>query len=194
MIAPSTSDGQHLSNLIYLASGVEVLPPKPVDLRAAALYYARRYGWPVFPLKPRGKEPLTSRGFKDATTETALIERWWHQHPDANIGVPTGLLSEGGCGFDVIDLDGEAGIASFAMLATEDIPPPPIAIAFTPGDPARDRSPGRHHYLKATGDGNATKLLPGVDYRGTFGYVVVPPSLGPHGVGYAWIQRPEEIA
>ncbi len=193
MTAPSTSDGQHLSNLIHLAGGVEVLPPKPVDLRAAALYYARRYRWPVFPLRSRGKEPLTSRGFKDATTLTPLIEFWWGRWPDANIGVPTGLLSEGGCGFDVIDLDGEAGIASFAMLAPVDVPTP-TAIAFTPGDPARDRAPGRHHYLRATGDGNATKLLPGVDYRGVGGFVVVPPSLGPHGVGYAWIQRPEEIA
>jgi hypothetical protein len=33
-----------------------------------------------------------------------------------------------------------------------------------------------HLYIAATGDGNTTEFVPGVDYRGKSGYVVVAPS------------------
>ena len=58
-------------------------------LLRAALAYAV-LGWAVFPCKPRGKEPLTRHGFKDATTDGVVIESWWRRWPDANIGVATG--------------------------------------------------------------------------------------------------------
>ena len=38
----------------------------------AALEYAA-HGWPVFPLAPNAKTPLTAHGFKDATTDEAQI-------------------------------------------------------------------------------------------------------------------------
>jgi len=58
----------------------------------AALEYAR-HGIPVFPLVPKGKAPLTAHGFKDATDDEAKIRAWWTATPDANIGMPTGLVT-----------------------------------------------------------------------------------------------------
>ena len=58
-------------------------------------------GYPVFPCAPGGKSPLTERGFHDATVDPEQIEKWWSQHPSANIGIPT-------AGLVVIDIDGEA--------------------------------------------------------------------------------------
>jgi len=58
----------------------------------AALEYAR-HGIPVFPLLPNGKTPLTAHGFKDATIDEAKITAWWTSTPDANIGMPTGLVT-----------------------------------------------------------------------------------------------------
>jgi len=59
------------------------------ELGAAALWYAEN-GYSVLPLKPEGKTPLTSHGFKDATTDRGQIEKWWHRWPNANIGYALG--------------------------------------------------------------------------------------------------------
>src|SRR4051812_5364940 len=69
------------------------------NLLAAALYYATRWAWPVFPLRPGDKRPLTEHGFKDASRDPDRIRAWWKATPQANIGVPTGLA------FDVLDVD-----------------------------------------------------------------------------------------
>ena len=53
----------------------------------AALAYAQRFGFPVFPCKPRTKEPQMPNGFQDATTDETIIRAWWSQTPDANIGL-----------------------------------------------------------------------------------------------------------
>lgn len=70
----------------------------------AALSYAQR-GWPVLPLRPGEKTPLTTNGFKDATTDEATIQKWWEQTPDANVGIRVGLES----GLIVIDVDNKNG-------------------------------------------------------------------------------------
>ena len=54
-----------------------------------ALEYARR-GWPVFPLVPGAKNPLTPNGVYDATTDEAEINALWTLYPQANIGTPVG--------------------------------------------------------------------------------------------------------
>jgi hypothetical protein len=76
----------------------------PVELTAVVavekvLELAKRY--PVFPCRrrdetdatgrvQRAKSPLTKSGFKDATQDEQQIRRWWSDHPDALVGVPTG--------------------------------------------------------------------------------------------------------
>lgn len=150
---------------------------EPTALKRAALAYAAR-GVAVFPLAPGGKVPLTTNGFKNATTDFTQVNRWWTSTPQANIGAPTGLL------FDVIDVDGPEGIAS--LLARQDgldaIPGGTIGRSITP------RGGGHHLFIPAAaGRKNGTKLLPGVDCRALGGYVVMPPSRGANGRIYRWL-------
>jgi len=71
-----------------------------------------RQGVGVFPCKNTPadpechKAPLTIRGFKDASTEEAIIRGWWQCWPDALIGV----VAEKFCAVDV-DLQHEAARA-----------------------------------------------------------------------------------
>ncbi len=137
----------------------------PPSLLHAALWYAR-HDVPVFPLRPGGKQPLPgSRGFKDATTDPDRIHAWWDgPGADRNIGTPTGHR------FDVIDLDGPAAL-QYMYGGTTPLADrlPVLATVKTP------RAGGQHVYVPATGRGN-TATADGVDYRGTGGYVVIPPS------------------
>ncbi|NLE75621.1 MAG: hypothetical protein GX605_02565, partial [Chloroflexi bacterium] len=145
------------------------MPDAP--MLAAALAYAAR-GWAVFPCKPRGKEPLTPHGCKDATTDAARVRAWWAKWPRANVGIacgPSGLV--------VLDVDGDAGRASWAQLGQSG------------QTPTATTGKGQHLYYQANGHhvGNsAGKLGPGLDVRGAGGYVVAPPSVHPSGAVYAW--------
>src|SRR5437867_2367553 len=78
----------------------------------AAIDYAGR-GWPVLPL--RGKIPATPHGSKDATTETAVIQKWFGMWPNANVGIATGSKS----GLLVLDVDGSEGEKSLRALEAE---------------------------------------------------------------------------
>lgn len=69
--------------------------------------------WAIFPIKPRGKEPLTRNGCKDATRSLAQVTEWWVRWPEANIGLATGER------YWVIDIDGEAGEQSWMDLASQ---------------------------------------------------------------------------
>src|SRR5690349_21340480 len=158
------------------------------NLGKSALYYAQRIGWPVFPLKPGGKQPATPHGFHDATRDPEQISSWWTAMPDANIGTPTGT---DGCGYDVIDVDRDEqwpnpaqGFQSWARMLHADCPPGCSTDTFCPGDStltirARAVTPrgGRHIYVPASGSRNAGNIQPGIDIRGDGGYVALPPSL-----------------
>lgn len=139
-----------------------------------SIYWARR-GFAVVRLVPGGKEPLVPRsqggqGLRDATTDEAVIRRWWEQTPDANIG--------GRCdGRVVLDVDVKNG-GSWAAVA---------------------QWTGGSRHLSGRGDGGGhliytlspaqlaevdkvrqSKLAEGVDIRiDVRGYVVLPPSTHP---------------
>jgi len=153
-----------------------MLPAGPeTGLLAAALFYAQ-HGWPVFPCKPRGKQPLVSRGFHSATRGPETIREWWRRWPEANIGIP--------CGddFTVLDIDGPDGESALNALGREHGPPLPDTLAATTGR-------GRHLYFGACGLRNSTgRIAPQVDVRADGGYVIVPPSIHPGGVEYEWAQ------
>ena len=134
----------------------------PGQKLAAALWYAGTIGGPVFPVRPGGKQPATLHGLKDATRTERTIKEWWQLWPEANPAYPTGIL------FDVIDVDGPEGVESFGRLRAAGKLPPVLASAITPR--------GFHYYIRPTGEGNTTNLLPSVDYRGAGGYVLAPPS------------------
>lgn len=193
-------DDEQLVDLLARLEAVEIVENnKPRDLTASALFYAQQLRWPVFPIVARGKRPLTTHGFKDATLDADQISAWWQQWPDANLGTPTGAE---GCGYDVVDVDGRIGLSSLIELKHAQCPPgcstetfcrasgdlpPVLARAFTPGS---TDGPGWHYYIHPTGDGNSSGYLPGMDYRGAGGYVVIPPSLGMNGRRYTWLSKP----
>lgn len=142
-----------------------------------AIAYAKR-GWPIFPLKPLKKIPLTVRGFKDATTDSRTIHEWWARWPDANIGLPTGKIS----GIGVIDIDPRhGGDESLAWIIEKH-----GEIPLTPS--VRTGGLGRHYYFKFDGKlrNSANQIAQGIDTRGEGGYVVAPASTHESGNQYAW--------
>lgn len=147
-----------------LADALDTRAQAPPRLLDAALAYAA-WGWPVFPLHPASKVPLTRHGFHDATIDPARIHGWWRATPSANIGLPTGTL------FDVIDIDFRVPGTWARWLALQDAPslPPVHGMVST-------ASSGLHLYVHTEGAGNTANVAPGIDYRGHGGYVVAPPS------------------
>lgn len=162
-------------------------PPTPTML-TAALWYAG-IGWPVFPLlaegeivpstgePSNGKHPATRHGFKDASTDPAVITQWWTYAPNRNVGLATGVR------FDVIDIDVPDGFATLERLSETD-----RAVHGWVDTP----SGGIHLYITPTGIPNKARWLPGTDYRGKGGYVVAPPSRVAAGA-WQWRHRPSPL-
>lgn len=147
-----------------------------------ALAYAAM-GWPVFPCKPRSKDPATPHGFKDATTDPDRIKRYWQRVPDANIGLATGAISD----VWVLDVDtkpGKAGAQSMCNMVTTFGPIPRTR-------QQRTGSGGWQYFFAMPPDApvsnSAGKIGPDIDVRGSGGYVIVPPSVHPCGDRYRWV-------
>ena len=185
------------------------------DLREAATQYARE-GYHVIPLygitgglcdcrtacKSPGKHPigrLVPNGLSEATSDPAIIERWWEKEPNANIGVRTGRASN----LYVIDADAKRSVdIGHGVLIPEGThslrewgemhePLPSTSIVDTGGG-------GEHWWYTYpdTGDivSSTTNILPSVDIRAEGGYVVAPPSKHAQGTSYRWRQGQEHPA
>jgi putative DNA primase/helicase len=147
------------------------------QLCRAALYYAG-LGWPVLPLRPRSKAPLTKHGYKDATTDERTILSWWTRWPNANVGVATGAPS----GVAVLDVDPRSGgLESLQELMDRHGPLPQTPIAETGGG-------GLHYYFAVQGGVRSRRLAPGLELKADGGYIVTPPSLHPNGRLYRWLR------
>jgi len=149
-------------------------------LLCTALVYAERFNLPVFPCRPRKKTPLTQHGCKDATGDAGVIQTWWEQWPEANIGITTGARS----GIVVLDVDPQHdGDQSLAVLVAKCGELPTTPTVLTGGG-------GRHIYFRALEDAeirnSAGALGPGLDVRGEGGYVIAPPSVHASGQSYRW--------
>jgi hypothetical protein len=140
----------------------------------------------VFPVKPGGKLPAVDQWEQRATTDLDVIERAWSgQWSGYNIGIPPGRA-----GLAVIDLDCHAelpddwraipgvrdGADVFTCLlewAGESRWPSTTSV--------RTPSGGSHLYFRQPPDqeirNSAGLLGPGIDVRGTGGYVVAPGSV-----------------
>lgn len=147
-----------------------------------AMYYAGM-GLPVFPVKTKGKAPLTEHGCKDATTDIGQIVQWWERWPDANIGIATGAGDRPLCVLDVdVNHDlGKYGDETLDELLKQYGQLPETWLCLTGG--------GGLHYYFFCNDPALTigaNVLPGLDFRGRGGYVVAPPSLHESGNRYEW--------
>jgi Bifunctional DNA primase/polymerase, N-terminal/Primase C terminal 1 (PriCT-1) len=146
-----------------------------VSFRGAAQPLAM-WGWRVFPIKPKGKTPLTKNGCLDATTDPEVIEQWAERWPSANVALRTGDLV-------VIDVDAaHGGNEALAELQAKYAAFPPTLESATGGG-------GKHYFFDSGGaeiHNSASKLGPGLDVRGLNGYVVLPPSVHQSGNRYTW--------
>lgn len=167
----------------------ESFSPDPArSIREVAVGLAGR-GWPVFPCRI-DKRPATKHGFKDASNDSAEVDRLFRLPGAESIGIATGPSS----GLWVLDVDLPDGPQSLRALQDQHGPLP-----FTWRQ--RTGSGGRHYFFRWPEGGEPirnsvrTKLGPGLDVRGEGGYVVVAPSPHPSGNAYAWERgfSPEEM-
>jgi hypothetical protein len=165
-------------------------------LLEAALGYAAR-GIPVYPVHwPRripggaslacscsrgpacdrpAKHPLVRHGVKEATTDPDRIGGWWQRWPQANVGLATGIC------FDVLDIDGPAGLAALDELQEA------VGLRLC-GPLVATGGGGWHHWFAPTGLGNRPPHgLAHVDWRGRGGCVLAPPSRHITGRSYRWL-------
>lgn len=168
--------------------------PQPTMLDYALDYLAR--GWPVFPVcrpiregrceqhgacKNAGKHPLVGwEPYQSRLPTRADITAWWTRWPTANVGMATGALS----GVIVLDCDGSD--ARKAALE-RGVPPTPTIFTGKPG--------GVHYHLAHPGFAvqNFARKLPGLDFRGDGGYVLLPPSHHARGADYRWVEDTERL-
>lgn len=144
-----------------------------------AQWYAG-HGLPVFPCKPKDKVPATPHGCKDATTDPEQVAAWWDGIHLYNVGIAT--VS----GIVVLDVDinhnaGKFGDETLEELERQYGPLPDTWMCLTGG--------GGIHYYFACDDPAltvGTGFAPGLDYRGSGGYVVAPPSTHESGREYVW--------
>ena len=163
--------------------------PKPTETGTvlAALIYARR-GWPVFPLRPRSKEPYEGIGVYQATTDETKIRDWWRKWPDSNVACAMGTQS-GIFLFDV-DLHKAGAQEAFGDIQVRNGPMPETA-------EARSGSGGLHFFFRHPADftvhSSTSKLGTGIDIKGLGSYCVMAPSVHPSGGRYEWTEDREPV-
>jgi Bifunctional DNA primase/polymerase, N-terminal len=105
-----------------------------------------------------------------------VVRRWWRRWPAANLALRTGVR------FDVADVDGQPGVEALRALL------PNASGPVGCGPLARTGGGGWHLLFGPTGHGSPKRVLPGVDWRGRGGYVLVAPSVHPSGGCYRWVR------
>lgn len=161
-----------------LTEGEAQSPELPgVSMVSAALRYAKR-GWRVFPLVAGTKLPLRgSNGVLEATTDRQRITDWWDANPNANIGVACGE------GLVVLDIDPKNG----GDKSIEQI----IEKFEVKDTPTVSTGRGGVHFYFSGDIRSRAGVLPGIDIRGSGGYIVAPPSVTEK--PYIWTTKPKKV-
>ena len=146
-----------------------------MTMMQSALNYAER-GWPIFPITPNKKTPLTTNGVHDATTDRMVIIDWWQLWPNANIA-----LNCGAAGYMVLDFD--PGHSEAAVINSVGELPKTSLVAQTPRGGYHQYYLLDEHILTPS---TQSRIAPHVDVRSHAGYVLLPPSTTEDGV-YSWI-------
>ena len=145
------------------------------NTKKAALIYASK-GWKVFPVTPNQKRPLTAlapQGYKNATSDPAIIEQWWTEYPTANIG-----LNLAASGLVCVDVDSYKEDCAFGSLKETHELPETLS--------QRSARGGTHYLFKSPTDAEYPGILgAGIDVKYK-GYILLTPSTFDEGV-YSWI-------
>lgn len=162
---------------LYLLLGWRVLAVHSVREGVCTCYKGRDCDHP-------GKHPVFKGGCHSATTDEAIIRAWHTEKPWLSWGVATGVQS----GLLVLDIDPRSdGHESLARLVGQHGPLPNTPTVKTGGG-------GNQYYFRypvGSGLTIGSGILPGVDYRGDGGLVVVPPSVHQSGRCYEWAVPPD---
>ena len=139
-----------------------------------ANFVSKTFGWKVFPVNPKNKQPLIKGWQKRASNQIEELTSLFSKYPYSMIGLPTGPIN----GISVIDFDLKNNINGLSNFLQKG-----FTVSFT--SCVETPSGGFHLYFK-TGNvelpNNASTVLgQGVDFRGTGGYVVCPPSISETG-------------
>ncbi|WP_017538178.1 bifunctional DNA primase/polymerase [Nocardiopsis halophila] len=177
-------------------------------MREAALAYAAM-GWPVC----RGAAPSTMGGRAcgcdrlgcpdpaahpvsaawavEATTDAAVVDRWWTAQPESNVILPTGRV------FDVFDVPAQAGVMAMARMDRAGAAPGPVAavdarryLFFVATRSPSDEDEWWSCHLDCVPE--TLEDTPGLRWHCRNSYVPAAPSLMPGGGRTAWIRSPQE--
>ena len=158
MSKPELSTIVPVERVLELAKRAPVFPCRRADLNLGGRVL-------------KAKSPLTKNGFKDATQDEQQIRRWWAEHPEALVGVPTGHRT----GLVVVDFDtGAAGHATQEWLAENQQALTATRVHQTGGG-------GRHYLFRLPPNvrirGGVSVPLgkvvrPGLDIRAEGGYII----------------------
>lgn len=133
-------------------------------------------GWAVLPCSRKTKRPMIPRGVHRATRDRRQAEAWVREYADANFAIACGEPS----GVWVLDVDGPDGEASLHELeATHGALPPTLRVV---------TGRGFHLYFRMPEGiriGNRAGLMPGLDVRGSGGYVIAPGARHSSGAVYS---------
>ena len=155
-----------------------------MDDKLKSLVLLLAQGWPIFPIEPGGKKPLTGRGYLDASTDAKTVESWHSRWPTANWAIATGAAN-----LAVIDLDRHDvnGFNSWDMVRTEH----PDAIETIQ---VKTGGNGLHIYFTVP-PGHVIRsraaVWPGIDCKSAGGYILVPPSITQK--PYEWVFSPKDV-
>ncbi len=180
---PSLEDALQLLN----ERGFAVIPLHSPDMDPKALPDFVRVrvtpGAKEYNERDVGKMPLVAWDeWKARLTKAAEAEGWWKKFPGANVGVTCG----GHSGVFVVDADNEDALKYMESLGVV----PGLTLTARTGR-------GYQFYFLWPSDGFAVsnslgQIMPGLDIKGSGGYVVAPPSRHRLGVDYAWIEGVDE--
>jgi hypothetical protein len=137
-------------------------------------------GFKVIPLRPNTKFAAIDNWPEKATSDPKIIERYWKNHPDHNIGI---VGNEALVILDEDNKPGKNGHQSLLQLELNNADLPDTLTSITP-------TGGKHYFLKVPEGGqpignSASKIGEGLDVRGVGGYVVAPGSTI-DGKAYRW--------
>ena len=142
--------------------------------------YKTTFQWSLIPLKAKSKEPRFQ--WKKYTKEPASdwqLGEWWTQHPDSNIAVITGKISN----LIVIDIDHES---AFDLLEKHGIYLKRITTAVAKTHRGYQYFFNYHSAIKQ-------RNFDGGEIRTDGHYVVIPPSVHPEGTQYTWEHSPFDV-